>query len=355
MKQLQTKIKEVKEEAKQVNQQLTSPQDLSSSQIKELSQKQAQLTETVALIDSYQETIKQVKENQKIIKTDPEMAKLAQEENSQLKPKSKELEKKLISRLLTQDKDDSKNTILEIRAGTGGQEAELFVGDLFRMYEKYCQSKNWQFSVSTKKISDIGGIKEAVVEIDGQQVYGNLKYEGGTHRVQRVPETEKSGRVHTSAATVAVLPQAEESDIELKPADLEFESFRASGPGGQSVNTTDSAVRVTHKPTGVAVSCQDEKSQLKNKEKALKILRAKIKEQQEKEKEAKQGQARKMMVGTGDRSEKIRTYNFPQNRISDHRINFTSHKLEQILNGELDIIISKLKQEDQKRKLADLK
>jgi peptide chain release factor 1 len=279
---------------------------------------------------------------------------MAEEENLKLKPRLKELEDNLIEKILTSDEDDNKDVILEIRAGTGGEEAELFATDLFRMYQRYADNNNWQFEITNSKRTELGGIKEVSVEIAGNQVYKALKYEGGTHRVQRVPETEKSGRIHTSAATVAVLPQAEEGEIKINNADLKFESFRSSGPGGQSVNTTDSAVRVTHKPTGVSVSCQDEKSQLKNKEKALKILKAKIKQEQIEKKRIEQGEKRRDMIGSGDRSEKIRTYNFPQNRVSDHRINFTSHKLEEILNGNLGILIKKLQTEDQKSKLANL-
>jgi peptide chain release factor 1 len=354
MKQLQPKIKEIKKEAEQVNQKLSNPQNLSSNQIKKLSQKQAFLNGTVDLINQYQKIEKQIRENKEIIKNEPEMAEMAEEENLKLKPRLKELEDNLIEKILTSDEDDNKDVILEIRAGTGGEEAELFATDLFRMYQRYADNNNWQFEITNSKRTELGGIKEVSVEIAGNQVYKALKYEGGTHRVQRVPETEKSGRIHTSAATVAVLPQAEEGEIKINNADLKFESFRSSGPGGQSVNTTDSAVRVTHKPTGVSVSCQDEKSQLKNKEKALKILKAKIKQEQIEKKRIEQGEKRRDMIGSGDRSEKIRTYNFPQNRVSDHRINFTSHKLEEILNGNLGILIKKLQTEDQKSKLANL-
>ncbi len=354
MKQLQPKIKEIKGRAEEVNNLLSNPDKLTSNQIKKLSKEQAALSETMTLVSQYEEALNQINDNQEIIKTEPEMAEMAKGENKELEKKKSKLEEELISRLLTSDPDDSKDVILEIRAGTGGQEAELFASDLFRMYQRYSANNGFKFKVQSNKRSELGGLKEVSVEISGQEVYKNLKYEGGAHRVQRVPETEKSGRIHTSAATVAVLPQAEEDEIKIKPNDLEIESFRSSGPGGQSVNTTDSAVRVTHKPTGVSVSCQDEKSQLKNKEKALKILKTKIKEQQAKEKQEKEGEARKMMVGSGDRSEKIRTYNFPQNRISDHRINFTTHKLEQVLDGQLGILIKKLQEEDQKRKLAQI-
>jgi len=354
MRQLKPKIKEIKSREEEVNSLLSNPDKLSSKQIKKLSKEQAQISNTVNLIREYEKINKQIFENRKIVDNDPEIAKMAEQENMKLKKRKEELKKELVSRLLTNDPDNSKDIILEIRAGTGGQEAELFASDLFRMYERYANNNGFKFIIQTSKRSELGGIKEVSVEISGQDVFSKLKYEGGTHRVQRVPKTEKSGRIHTSAATVAILPQAEEGEINIEPNDLEIESFRSSGPGGQSVNTTDSAIRVTHKPTGIVVSCQDEKSQIKNKGKALKILRAKIKEQRELVRQHKEGKKRKMMIGSGDRSEKIRTYNFPQNRISDHRINFTSHKLEQVLDGQLGILIKKLQNEDQRRRLAQL-
>ena len=264
-------------------------------------------------------------------------------------------EKKLKLFLLPKDEADKKNAIIEIRAGTGGLEASLFAGDLFKMYEKVSHKKKWLLELISISKSDAGGLKEVIASIKGKNIYSTLKYESGVHRVQRVPDTETQGRVHTSAATVAVLPEAEEVDIKIEDKDLRIDVFRSSGPGGQSVNTTDSAVRITHIPTGIVVSQQDEKSQIRNKEKGLKILRSRIYELERQKKEEERSKDRKSKIGTGDRSERIRTYNFPQGRVTDHRINFTLHKLDEFMEGELfDEMIENLNLQAQEEKLNNL-
>jgi peptide chain release factor 1 len=272
-----------------------------------------------------------------------------------LNQEKERLEQELEVALLPKDPDDQKNVIMEIRAGAGGDEAALFAADLFRMYSRFAEKNNWRVDIMNSNRLGIGGFKEIIFDVSGKDVYSKLKYESGVHRVQRVPETESSGRIHTSTATVAVLPEAEDVELEINPKDLRIDVFRSSGPGGQSVNTTDSAVRITHIPSGLVVSCQDEKSQLKNKEKALKILRSRLLAQKEEQERKKEGETRKIQIGTGDRSEKIRTYNFPQNRVTDHRITYSAHNIESVMNGNLDQFIEKLKEADQKKKLASLK
>ena len=267
--------------------------------------------------------------------SDSEMSNLAEKELDILKQKKNDYTNKLKIFLLPKDEDDSKNAIVEIRAGTGGLEASLFCADLFKMYEKVCSKKKWKLEIISISKSEAGGFKEVIFLVNGSDIYSYLKYESGVHRVQRVPTTETQGRIHTSASTVAVLPEAEEVDIEIKESDLRIDVFRAGGPGGQSVNTTDSAVRITHLPTGVVVSQQDEKSQHKNKAKALKILRSRVYEAEKRKKDQERADNRKSQIGSGDRSERIRTYNFPQGRVTDHRINLTLHKLEEFLNGEI--------------------
>tara|TARA_X000000950_G_C13904884_1_gene656385 strand:- start:1136 stop:2197 length:1062 start_codon:yes stop_codon:yes gene_type:complete len=285
---------------------------------------------------------------------DLEMRKEAEEERVRLKKKLLLIEEELKLMLIPKDEADERNAIIEIRAGTGGEEAALFASDLLRMYSKFSELKKWKTEIMDISQTDHNGVKEVVLNISGKDVFGNLKFESGTHRVQRVPQTESGGRVHTSAATVAVLPEANDIDVEILEKDLRVDIFRASGPGGQSVNTTDSAVRVTHMPTGVVAQCQDEKSQHKNKAKALKVLRSRIFEIETQKKEDERALERKNQVGSGDRSERIRTYNFPQGRVTDHRISMTLYKLEQILNGEfLDDIISGLVTDSNMKKLAE--
>ncbi len=286
---------------------------------------------------------------------DKEMISLAEKEMKDAEIKRQENEKKLKVFLLPKDRDDEKNTIVEIRAGTGGLEATLFVADLFRMYEKVCSKKKWKIEIISISKSEAGGFKEVIFSVMGDNIYSYLKYESGVHRVQRVPTTEAQGRVHTSAATVAILPEAEDVDIKINDTDLRIDVFRSSGPGGQSVNTTDSAVRITHTPSGIVVTQQDEKSQHKNKAKALKILRARLYETEKLKKEKERSSERKSQIGTGDRSERIRTYNFPQGRVTDHRINFTLHKLGDFLNGEIhEEMNENLRLKDQDLKLRAL-
>ena len=285
--------------------------------------------------------------------SDKEMVTLAEKELLSLKEKKIKYENKLKIFLLPKDADDNKNAIVEIRAGTGGLEASLFCADLFKMYEKVCSKKKWKIEIINISKSEAGGFKEVIFLVNGNDIYSYLKYESGVHRVQRIPETETQGRIHTSAATVAVLPEAEEVDIQIKEADLRIDVFRAGGPGGQSVNTTDSAVRITHIPTGVVVSQQDEKSQHKNKAKALKILRSRVYEAEKRKKDQERSSNRRSQIGTGDRSERIRTYNFPQGRVTDHRINLTLHKLEEFLSGEIHQEMNqelRLKEQDLKLK-----
>jgi peptide chain release factor 1 len=275
---------------------------------------------------------------------------LEEEELEALGEKKSALERELES-LLAPKEEDNRNVIMEIRAGTGGEESSLFVADLFKMYGKYIQSKGWKLEVMNSHPTGVGGFKEIIFAVEGKNAYLNLKHEKGVHRVQRVPQTESSGRIHTSAATVAVLPEAEEVDVEINPNDLRIDVFRSSGPGGQSVNTTDSAVRITHLPTGIVVTCQDEKSQHKNKAKALRVLRARLLNLAKQEQDEKIAKERRMQIGSGDRSEKVRTYNFPQNRVTDHRSGLTLYKLENVLNGELDEIIESLMKLERKGEL----
>ena len=289
-------------------------------------------------------------------KNDQEIIDLAQKDLEELKNKKNKYENELKIFLLPKDEDDDKNAIVEIRAGTGGLEASLFCADLFKMYEKVCSKKKWLLEIISISKSDAGGFKEVIFSVNGDDIYSYLKYESGVHRVQRIPETETQGRVHTSAATVAVLPEAEDVDIQIKESDLRIDVFRAGGPGGQSVNTTDSAVRITHIPSGVVVSQQDEKSQHKNKAKALKILRSRVYEAEKRKRDQERSDNRRNQIGSGDRSERIRTYNFPQGRITDHRINLTLHKLDEFLSGEIhDEMNQELRLKEQNLKLENLK
>ncbi len=285
-----------------------------------------------------------------------EILQMAEKDLGEIKLKKENYENKLKIFLLPKDEDDDKNAIVEIRAGTGGLEASLFCSDLFKMYEKVCSKKKWSLEIISISKSDAGGFKEVIFLVNGNNIYSYLKYESGVHRVQRIPETETQGRVHTSAATVAVLPEVEEIDIQIKDTDLRIDVFRAGGPGGQSVNTTDSAVRITHIPSGIVVSQQDEKSQHKNKAKALKILRSRVYEAEKRKKDQERSSSRRNQIGSGDRSERIRTYNFPQGRITDHRINLTLHKLDEFLSGEIhDDMNQQLRLRDQDLKLESLK
>ena len=303
----------------------------------------SQLAPIVNTYRGYNTVCEEIEDNRSLLNdSDPEMRKLAKEEMESLASKKEDLEQELKILLLPTDPNDEKNIILEIRAGTGGDEAALFVADLLRSYLKYAEINKWKTEVLSQSMIGIGGYKEIIVLIEGDDVYSRLKFESGVHRVQRVPETEAQGRIHTSAITVAVLPEAEEVDVEIDPDDLRIDTYRSSGRGGQHVNVTDSAVRITHLPTGIVVACQDERSQHKNKAKAMKVLRSKLLDAQETEQHSKISQERKSMVGSGDRSERIRTYNFPQGRVTDHRIGLTLYKLDNVMQGELDLVIDPL-------------
>ncbi len=303
----------------------------------------AELNKIVTAYRQYKQTLQNLEESQELLKdTDPEIKELARDEIAALSREKDRIEDELKTLLLPRDPNDQKNVIVEIRAGTGGEEAALFVGDLFRMYSRYAENRTWKVEVVTHHPTGVGGLKEVIAMIQGKGAYSVFKYESGTHRVQRVPTTETQGRIHTSAVTVAVLPEAEEVDIAIDPSELKIDVYRSTGPGGQSVNTTDSAVRITHLPTSLVVTCQDEKSQLKNKLKAMKVLRSRLLDQMVMEQNAKRSEERKSQVGTGDRSGRIRTYNFPQGRVTDHRIGLTLYKLENILQGDLEEIIDNL-------------
>ena len=320
------------------------------------SKEYSNLRNIISIAREYVKFDSEIKDLENIIndkKNDAEMYEMAEKGIDQLKVKKVDYENKLKIFLLPKDEDDDKNAIVEIRAGTGGLEASLFCADLFKMYERVCSKKKWKLEIINISKSEAGGFKEVIFSVNGNDIYSYLKYESGVHRVQRIPETETQGRVHTSAATVAVLPEAEDVDIQIKESDLRIDVFRAGGPGGQSVNTTDSAVRITHIPTGVVVSQQDEKSQHKNKAKALKILRSRVYEAERRKKDQERSDNRRSQIGTGDRSERIRTYNFPQGRVTDHRINLTLHKLEEFLIGEAHEEMNdelRLKEQDMKLK-----
>ncbi|TDO95071.1 peptide chain release factor 1 (bRF-1) [Halanaerobium saccharolyticum] len=354
---LEEKLDKLVENYKKLNSKLSDPEVINDSdKYQKLLKKHAKLKKIVEKYKEYKEAKEGIEEAEEMmeLEDDPEMQALFEEEIEELKPKKEKLEEKLPIMLLPDDPNDEKNVIVEIRAGAGGDEAALFAADLYRMYSRYAENKGWKVEIMSANESASGGFKEIIFTIEGTDIFKYLKYESGVHRVQRVPSTESSGRIHTSTATVAVLPEAEEVDVDINTNDLTIDTFRSSGPGGQSVNTTDSAIRITHKPTGLTVSCQDEKSQHKNKAKAMRILRARLQEKKEQEKQKERAEARKSQVGTGDRSEKIRTYNFPQGRVSDHRINLTVHQLDKILDGEMDPVIEALIEEDNIKRLEKI-
>lgn len=336
---------------------MASGDGIDSNEFVKMSKEYSNLEPVVKVIKDYEKMKNDFNDAQSLIEEaqdDPEMKAMAEEEYFGLKAKLPKLERDVKIALIPKDEADDKNAILEVRAGTGGDEAAIFAADLYRMYERYASNKGWKFEVLEVSENGVGGYKEASANISGKDVFARLKYESGAHRVQRVPVTESQGRVHTSAATVAVLPEAQEVDIKIEEKDLRIDTYRASGAGGQHVNKTDSAVRITHEPTGVVVACQDESSQHKNKAKALKILRSRIYEEERRAKAEERAENRKNQVGSGDRSERIRTYNFPQGRVTDHRINLTLYKLDQIMAGEgLDEIIEGLIAEDQASQLLD--
>ncbi len=324
----------------------------------ELSREYSRLKELVACGQAYLKAAAELEENKKLVASEPadsEMALMAQEEITRLEADEKRLAQEVYRGIVPQDPSDSRNTIIEIRAGAGGNESALFAADLYRMYTRYAEEQGWKVEAMDSSPSDLGGFKEVIFSVTGTDVFKRLKYESGVHRVQRVPATEASGRIHTSTCTVAVLPEAEEVDVEIKPEDLEINVCRAGGHGGQGVNTTDSAVRVFHKPTGIEVRCQDERSQIKNKAKAMKVLRSRLLEAKIAEENAKYAAHRKSQVGTGERNERIRTYNFTQNRVTDHRIELTLYSLTTFLEGDLDEMILALTNNDLNEKLAALK
>ncbi len=348
---MNTELENIKKEYQEITDELSKPEaSFSAEKFGKLSKKQNKLKEIIEKDKELSKIKKEIRGNQEIIaqEKDSELVDLAKEELKELEMKKDKLEQELNILLNPADLNDKKDVIMEIRAGAGGDEAGIFAADLFRMYSRYAEKQGWKTNILSSSKNDIGGFKEVIFEIIGQNVYSKMKFESGVHRVQRIPETEKSGRIHTSTSTVAVLPKAEETELKIKNEDLRIDIFRSSGPGGQSVNTTDSAVRITHLPTGITVSCQDEKSQLKNKAKAMQILRSRLLAAEEKKKQEKERNKRQTQIGTGDRSEKIRTYNFPQDRITDHRVKKNWHNIQNILDGELDEIIEFLIAESRK-------
>ncbi len=342
---MKEKILSLQKRLDELNKELSDPTVFNDpNRYKQLSREHSELSKILEIGTPYLKALKAFEENKAIIEedSDPELIALAKEENQELEKQIADYEEQLKVLLIPKDPDDHKNAIVEIRAGTGGDEAAIFAGDLYRMYTRFCEDHGFKIDVMSSTPSERGGFKEIIFMVEGPDAYGTLKYESGVHRVQRVPETETQGRVHTSAASVAVLPEAEEVDVEIDPNDLRIDVFRSSGPGGQSVNTTDSAVRITHLPTGLVVTCQDEKSQHKNKAKALKVLRTRLLDMAMQEQRSAIDAQRKSMVGSGDRSAKIRTYNFPQGRVTDHRIGLTLYKLDRIMEGDLDELIEAL-------------
>jgi peptide chain release factor 1 len=338
------KLEAIEEKLETIERQLADPSVI-ADQEKYLRyvRERAEISGLVEIYRRYKRVRKQIEDNNELLDGgDEEIKELAKGEMPALKEELESLEKKLKLLLLPRDPRDEKNVLLEIRAGTGGEEAALFAADLFRMYARYAENNRWKVEMMSQSPTGLGGFKEVIALIEGKGVYSRLKYEGGVHRVQRIPATESQGRIHTSAVTVAILPEAEDVEVEIKPDELRIDVYRSSGPGGQSVNTTDSAVRVTHIPSGLVVTCQDEKSQHKNKAKALKILRSRLLDQAIQEQQEEIAKTRKNMVGSGDRSERIRTYNYPQNRVSDHRIGLTLHRLEQVMEGAVDEIFDAL-------------
>jgi peptide chain release factor 1 len=350
------KLAHVEERYEELNAVLSDP-DIASDYVRanEYAQERAELEDVVNTYRRYKQVQEELSDARSLLQENlgSEMSELAQEEIASLEDEAEELERELRTFLLPKDPNDEKNVIVEIRAGTGGEEAALFAGDLYRMYSRYAENKGWKTQILSSSGSPIGGFKEAIFLVDGRGAYSHLKYESGVHRVQRVPLTEASGRIHTSAATVAILPEMDEVEVTIAPEDLRIDVYRSAGHGGQSVNTTDSAVRITHLPTGLVVTCQDERSQLQNKLRAMAILRARLYDMEQSKQMAQVEQSRRSQVRSGDRSEKIRTYNFPQNRVTDHRIGLTSHRLEGILDGELDEFVYELASADQATALQE--
>ncbi|RST77062.1 peptide chain release factor 1 [Siminovitchia acidinfaciens] len=351
------RLQSVEDRYEKLNELLSDPEIVSDSEkLREYSKEQSSISETVEVYREYKEAKSEYDDAKEMLddKLDAEMREMVKEEIAELEDRIEELEERLKILLIPKDPNDDKNVIMEIRGAAGGDEAALFAGALYRMYSRYAEAQGWKTEVIEEHSTGLGGFKEIIFIINGNGAFSRLKYENGAHRVQRVPETESGGRIHTSTATVAVLPEAEEVEVDIHEKDIRVDTFASSGPGGQSVNTTMSAVRLTHIPTGTVVSCQDEKSQIKNKEKAMKVLRARVYDKFQQEAQQEYDANRKSAVGTGDRSERIRTYNFPQNRVTDHRIGLTIQKLDQILEGKLDEVIDALIVEDQSKKLESV-
>lgn len=350
------KLESAYEHFKELTDKLSNPKVISNqSEFQKLAKRRSEMEPMIEAFMRYKSLLESLEGAKLMLETesDQELIDMAELEISELEPQIEALEAELKMLLVPKDEDDLKNTIVEIRAGTGGEEAALFAADLYRMYSRYAENNGWKCELMSISEADLGGIKEVVISIQGAGAFGKLKFESGVHRVQRVPSTEAGGRIHTSAATVAVLPEAEDVDIHIDETELKIDVYRSSGPGGQSVNTTDSAVRVTHIPTGLVVTCQDEKSQHKNKAKAIRILKARLLDHARSERDKNRAANRKSQVGSGDRSERIRTYNFPQQRLTDHRINLTLYKLNEIIEGDIAEVIAALTEADNLRKLAE--
>jgi len=350
------KLAAIKNRYIEIGEQMADPEAVADmKKFVQLSKDYKELEPVVEAYHEYKDVVENMESSKEIIKTetDEEFKEMAKEELAELTKRKEKMEEEIRLLLIPKDPQDSKNAILEIRAGTGGDEASIFAGDLYRMYQKYCETKGWKFETVDLTEGTVGGFKEVIINVSGKDVYGTLKYESGVHRVQRVPQTETQGRAHTSAATVAVLPEAEEFDIDLNPADIRKDTYCSSGPGGQSVNTTYSAIRLTHKPSGIVVTCQDEKSQLKNLDKAMKVLRSRIYEIEHQKYLDEISSKRKTMVSSGDRSAKIRTYNYPQGRVTDHRIGLTLYNLSNIVDGDIQEIIDKLQMAENAERLKE--
>jgi peptide chain release factor 1 len=353
---MRARLDEIEERYEALTRELSKPEVASDpARLRDLGKKHSELHEIVSAYRSYRDATSQAEEARLLAREekDSEMAAFLRGEQAEAERRAAELEERLQGMLLPKDPNEERNVVLEIRAGTGGQEAALFAADLFEMYQRYAERHRWKTEVLSSSPSDLGGFKEVVLEVRGKGAYARLKHESGVHRVQRIPVTESGGRIHTSTATVAVMAEAEEVDVQINPNDLEIDVFRSSGPGGQSVNTTDSAVRITHKPTGIAIAVQEERSQRQNKEKAMRYLRARLLKMAQEEQQREEAAARKAQVGTGERSEKIRTYNFPQNRVTDHRVEGLSvHNLPAVMAGDLDTFVNALREQERREQLA---